>query len=68
MPINHRKNLDKIALARTIVAELKERRPEVQEDREHFLGLKFKKGNKVRDHGTGEEGTIIAGLRRTSTV
>jgi len=48
--------------------EQKKRGPVRDPDREEALGLKWKRGDKVKDKVTGKGGEILAGTRRAIEV
>lgn len=48
--------------------ELKKKGPVRDPDREEALGLKWKKGDKVKDKVTGKGGEILAGTKRAITI
>ena len=64
MAIQHREILDQIQQVRDrhglILREFKR----FAMEREVVLGMKFRKGQDVRDTRTGKTGTIVAGYRR----
>ena len=59
---------DALAATRVALGALDNVLKEGSMDREVVLGLRFRKGDKVRDKVTGERGTVEAGTRKAVTV
>ena len=59
---------DAIAGVKQALGALESELAEPGMEREAVLGLKYRKGDRVRDKVTGKSGTVIAGTRKAVTV
>lgn len=68
MAIDHQKIIDGMTESKEYWDGKKEKGKLKPSQREEILGLKFKKGEEVKDNVTGKRGTIIAGSRAITGV